>query len=100
MPLEKDLAKAEKKDKDLYLQTCLYRRRNFTSMVYSGDRIPGAEALAKQKCLAALLSYNLNQEYSEMCGLVRVRMSLAKVRSNSLLLCCPCDKGARSELID
>ena len=45
--------------------------------------------------LAALLSYKLKQEYSEMCGFVQARMSLAIVRSNSLLLCGPCDKGER-----
>ena len=39
---EKDLAKAEKEKKDLYLQTCLERRSTFTLMVYSADRIPGA----------------------------------------------------------
>ena len=66
MKPEKALAKAEKKKKDLYLQACLERRRNFTSMVYSADGIPGAEALAAQNRLAPLLSYNLKQEYSEM----------------------------------
>ena len=35
-------------------------------MVYSADRIPRAEALASQKRLAALLSYKLKQEYSEI----------------------------------
>ena len=55
-------------------------------MVYSADGIPGEEALATQERLAALLSYKLKQEYSEMCGFVRARMSLAIVRSNSLLL--------------
>ena len=64
-------------------------------MVYSADRIPGAEALATQKMLAALLSYKLKQEYSEMCGFMKARMSLAIVRSNSLLLHGPQDKGAR-----
>ena len=64
-------------------------------MVYSADRIPGAEALAAQKRLAALLSYKMKQEYSEMCGFVRARMLLEIVRSNSLLLCGPCKKGAR-----
>ena len=39
-------------------------------MVYSADGIPRAEALDKQKKLAALLSYKLKQEYSEMCGFV------------------------------
>ena len=64
-------------------------------MVYSADGIPGAEALAAQKRLSALLSYNLKQEYSEICGFVRARMSLAIVRSTSLLLHGPRNKGAR-----
>ena len=64
-------------------------------MFYSADEIPGAEALAVQKRLAALLSNQLKQEYSEMCGFVRVRISLEIVRSNSLLLRCPREKGAR-----
>ena len=79
MTPEKALAKAEKEKKDLYLQACLDRRRNFNPMVYSADRIPGAEALAVQKRLAALLSYKLKREYSEMCGFVQARMSLAIV---------------------
>ena len=64
-------------------------------MVYSEDEIPGAEALAAQKRLSTLLSYKLKREYSEMCGFVRARMSLAIVRSNSLLLHGPCEKGVR-----
>ena len=63
-------------------------------MVYSTDRIPRAEALATQKRLAALVRYKLKWEYSEMCGFVRARISLAIVRSNSLLLRGPRDKGA------
>ena len=64
MAPEKVLAKAEKENKNLYLQACLDRRRTFTPMVYSADRILGAEALAAQKRLAAILSYKLRQEYS------------------------------------
>ena len=86
MTPEKALVKEEKEKKDLYLQACLERRRNFTPMVYSADRIPRAEALAAHKRLATLLSYKLKQEYLEMCGFVRARMSLAIVRSNILLL--------------
>ena len=56
--------------------------------------MPGAEALAAKKRLALLLSYNLKQEYSEMCVFVRARMSLEIVRSNILLLRNPRDKGA------
>ena len=68
------------------LQACLESRRNFTTMFYSADIIPGAEALDTQKILAALLGFNLNQEYSEMCCFVWVRMSLTIVRSNGVLL--------------
>ena len=95
MTSEKALAKVEKEKKDLYLQACLERRRTFTPMVYSSDVIPGAEDLAAQKRLAALLSYKLKREYLEMCGFVRAQMSLAIVRSNSLLLHIPRDKGVR-----
>ena len=93
MTPEKDLPKAEKEKKDLYLQACLDCRRTFTPMVYSAEVIPRAKALAAHKRLAALLSYKLNQEYSEMCGFVRARMSLAIVRSNSLLICVSHNKG-------
>ena len=64
-------------------------------MVYSADGIPGAEALAAQKSLAALLSYKLKREYSEMFGFLWARVLIAIVRSNNLLLCGPCNKGAR-----
>ena len=64
-------------------------------MVYSADGIPGAEALVAQKRLAALLSYKLKREYLEMCGFVGALMSLAIVRSNSLLLCGTRDKVGR-----
>ena len=95
MTPEKALANVEKEKKDFYLQACLKRRRTFTPMFYSAYGIPGEEASAAQKRLVALLSYKLKREYSEMCGFVRVKMSLAIVRSNSLLLRGPLYKGAR-----
>ena len=64
-------------------------------MVYSADGIPRAEALAAQKRLSALLRYKMKLEYSEMCGFMRENMSLAIVRSNSLLFHGPWYKGAR-----
>ena len=82
MAPEKALAKAEKENKDLYIQACLERRQAFTPMVYSTDGIPGAEALAAQKRLASLLSYKLKREYSEMCVFGKASMSLSIVRSN------------------
>ena len=87
---EKALATAEKDKKDKYLQPCLERRRSFTPMVYSADGIPRTEAVAEQRRLSSLFSNNLKKEYSEMCGFVRGRMSLAIVRPNTLLL-----RGAR-----
>ena len=61
-------------NKYLYVQACLERRRTFTPMSYSADRMPGAEALVAQNRLAALLSYKLKREYSEMWGFVRARI--------------------------
>ena len=62
MTPEKDIAKAEKEKKDLYLQACLERRRTFTPMAHSADGIPRAEALATKNRLAALLRYKLKRE--------------------------------------
>ena len=42
MTPEKDLTKAVKENKDLYLQAFLERRSTFTHMAYSVDGIPGA----------------------------------------------------------
>ena len=62
-------------------------------MVYSSDGILGTETVAAQQRLDSLLSNNLKQEYSEKCDFVRARMSLAIVRSNTLLLLGARDKG-------
>ena len=83
---KKEISKAEKDKKYLYLQDCLERRSYFTPMVYSTDGIPGSEALDAHKRLATLLSFKLKREYSDFCGFVRERMSQVIVRSNSLLL--------------
>ena len=55
-------------------------------MVYFVGEITGKEAISAQKRLVSLLSNNLKQEYLEMCGIVRARVSLAVVISNTLLL--------------
>ena len=93
MTPKKALAKTEKEKKDLYLQAFLERSSTFTPMVYSTDRKPGTEALDAHKRLAALLSYKLKRKYSKICGFVWARISLGILRSNSLILCGPCDKG-------
>ena len=62
------------------------RRRTFTTLVYSVDGMACAEAKAFERRLASLLAKKHDRRYSEMCGFVKARMSLAVVRSNTLLL--------------
>ena len=88
----KALATEEKYKKDKFLNPCLEHIIYFTPIVYSVDGIPGMEAVASQRCLALLLSNKMKQEYSGICGFVWARMSLAIVRSNTLLL-----RGARDK---
>ena len=89
------LAKAEQEKKGKYLEACLERRQQFTPLVFSADGMAGEEAKAAMKRMASLLSKKLKREYSEMCGYVKARMSLAVVRSNTLLLRGPRDKSGR-----
>ena len=90
---ENALAKAENKNKALYLQVCLYSRRTFNPMVYSEERINQTEAMAAQKRSSALPIHKIKREYSDMGGFVLVGISLAIVRSNSLLLISPREKA-------
>ena len=83
---------ADKEKKEKYLHPCMDRRSSFTKMVYSADGITGTEAVAAHRRLASLLSNKKNREYLEMCGFVRARVSLAIVRSNTLIL-----RGARDK---
>ena len=84
------LAMHETAKKDKYLEACLERRRHFTPLVYSVQGVPGEETRAAEKRLAGHLAHRWKREYSEMCGYVRARMSLATARANTLLL-----RGAR-----
>jgi len=82
----KVLEKAAKLKKDKYLDACLERRRSFAPLVYSVDGMACKEAKAFEKRVASLLASKLDRRFSEMVGFVRARMSLAVVRSNTLLL--------------
>ncbi len=55
-------------------------------MVYSVDGIAGREARNVEKQLATHLASKWNREYSQMVYYVRVRMEIAVVRANSLLI--------------
>jgi hypothetical protein len=82
----KVLEQHEKEKKDKYLQNCLEMRKDFTPMVYSVDGIAGREARNAEKRLATHLAGKWNREYSLMVYYVRVRMAIAVVRANSLLI--------------
>ena len=83
---EKVLAAQEKEKKDKYLKTCHEMRKDFAPMVYSVDGMAGREARSNEKRLAKLLADKWQMPYSRMVFYVRVRMSLAIVRANSLLI--------------
>ena len=83
---EKVLERAAKQKKDKYLNACLERRRSFTPLVYSVDGLACKEARAFERRIAGLLATKWDRRYSEMAGFVRARMSLAIVRSNTMLL--------------
>ena len=72
--------------RDKYEEACLERRKDFTPLCYSVDGMACKAARAAEKRLASLLSVKWDRQYSEMVNFVRTRMSLAVVRSNTLLL--------------
>ncbi len=67
-------------------RNCLEMRNDFTPMVYSVDGIASREAQNAKKRLAVHLAGKWNHEYSQMVFYVRVRMTIAVVRANSLLI--------------
>ena len=82
----KILKRHEKEKKDKYNDLCLARRRTFTPLVFSVDGLQGTEAQAASKRLANLLSKKWHRAYSEVCGYVRSRLSVALARSASRCL--------------
>ena len=56
-------------------------------MVYSVDGIVGKEAQNAEKRLATQLAGKWKCEYSQMVYYVRVRMAIAVVQANSLIIC-------------
>ena len=92
----KILARHEREKKAKYLQACLDRRQDFSPLVFSVDGLRGAEANAASKRLAALLSGKWRRTYSQVCGFVRSRLSIALARSASMCLRGCRDPTARS----
>jgi hypothetical protein len=83
---QKVLEKHEKEKKQKYNLACQARRRQFTPLVFSVDGLRGAEADAASRRLASRLAAKWKRTYSEVCGFVRSRLSVALVRTTSLCL--------------
>jgi hypothetical protein len=82
----KVLLRHEKEKKTKYGDLCIAKRRTFTPLVFSVDGLIGKEATAASKRLATSLASKWKRSYSEICGFVRSRLSIALVRSSSRCL--------------
>ena len=82
----KVIQQAEKAKCDKYKSAWQDRQRDFVPLVYSVDGLPGKRAKAAERRLAALLTAKWERQYSVVVNFVRVWMSLAVVRSNTLLM--------------
>ena len=82
----KILERHAKEKKEKYEAACLERRRDFTPLVYSVDGMASKDARTAERRVAWLLAQKWKRAYSDMANFVRTRMSLAVVRSNTLLL--------------
>jgi hypothetical protein len=82
----KVLLRQEKEKKDKYGALCIARRRTFTPLVFSVDGLIGKEGKAASKRLASCLAAKWKRSYSEVCGFVRSRLSIALLRSSSRCL--------------
>jgi hypothetical protein len=82
----KVLAAHEREKKKKYLGACLEQRRHFSPFVVSTDGLLGKEAKMLLKKLSARLAEKWEKPYSEVCGYVNARMSIAIVRATHLCL--------------
>jgi len=88
----KILERHAKEKKDKYETACLDRRRDFTPLVYSVDAMASKDVQTTKHHIAWLLTKKWSCTYSDMA--IHTRMSLAIVRSNTLLL-----RGNRTNLL-
>ena len=69
-----------------YLKGFLDQQRIFVPLAYSVNGMAGVEVRAFKKRIASLLAAKWNREYNELVGFIRVKMAMAVVRANTLLL--------------
>jgi hypothetical protein len=82
----KVLATHEQEKKKKCLEACLGQQRHFSPFVVSMDGLFGKEAKTLLKKLSGLLAEKWEKPYSEVCGYVKARMSIAIVRATHLCL--------------
>lgn len=87
---DKVLQRHEKQKKGKYLQACLKQRRSFVPFVVSTDGMLGREANNLIRRLAQKLAEKWSFPYSQVCGMVRARVSIAIARATHL-----CIRGSR-----
>ena len=75
--------KSQEREKKKYSGACRNRRLHFTHLVFSIEGLSGVEATAAIKRVTALLSAKWKRAYSEICGFVLSRISIALVRAVS-----------------
>ena len=85
-PSHKVLDAHEKEKKKKYLGACLEQRRHFSPFVVSTDGLIGKESRTLLNTLSAALALKWEKPYSEICGYVNARMSIAIVRATHLCL--------------
>jgi hypothetical protein len=76
----------ETRKRDKYLEASLRRHKHFTPLVFTVDGLRGVEAAAALRKLASLLSVKWKRTYSQVCGFVRSRLTLALVGAASRCL--------------
>ena len=86
----KVLENHEKEKKKKYLGPCLEQRRHFTPFVVSTDGLIGKEAKTLLRKLSSMIAEKSGKPYSQVCGYVNARVSIAIVRATHL-----CIRGSR-----
>ena len=85
------LRRQEKEKKDKYNEACLEAHQHFTLLVYLVDGLEGSEAEAARKRLASRLAAKWNRQYSQVCSVVRSRLSFTLIRATNR-----CLRGSRT----
>jgi hypothetical protein len=83
---DKVLEAHEREKEKKYLGACLEQRRHFSPFVASTDGLLGKEAKILLRKLSSMLAKKWEKPYSEVCGYVNARMSIAIIRATLLLV--------------